>query len=97
MKPCGRYSRRWIYIDKLKSEKTFGSPDLCVDAVTVVPSLHAEFEKIKAQTASDWLRAVEVALHANVSTLAVLPMEEFLGADGMLENLRAKGYEVLEP
>jgi uncharacterized protein YbaP (TraB family) len=84
-------------IEKLKSEKTFGNPDLCVDAVTVVPSLHAEFEKIKAQTSSDWLRAVDVALHANMSTLAVLPIGEFLGADGMLEQLRAKGYEVIEP
>lgn len=84
-------------IEKLQSEKTFGNPDLCVDAVTVVPSLHAEFEKIKAQTSSDWLRAVDVALHANASTLAVLPIGEFLGADGMLEKLRAKGYEVMEP
>jgi uncharacterized protein YbaP (TraB family) len=84
-------------IEKLKSEKKFGDPDLCVDAVTVVPSLHAEFEKIKAKTSGDWLRAVDGALHANVSTLAVLPIGEFLGADGMLEKLRAKGYEVVEP
>lgn len=84
-------------IEKLKNEKTFGNPDLCVDAVTVVPSLHAEFEKIKAQTSNDWLGAIDAALHANVSTLAVLPIGEFLGADGMLAKLRAKGYEVIEP
>ncbi len=84
-------------IEKLKGEKTFGDPDLCVDAVTVVPSLHAEFDKIKAQTSNDWLRAVDSALRTNESTLAVLPLAEFLGPDGMLEKLRAKGYEVVEP
>jgi hypothetical protein len=33
----------------------------------------------------------------NVSTLAVLPIAEFLGSDGMLAKLRAKGFEVVEP
>jgi uncharacterized protein YbaP (TraB family) len=84
-------------IDKLKSEKTFSDPDLCLDAVTVVPSLHEEFEKIKAQTANDWMRAAENALRTNVSTLAVLPIAEFLGSDGVLAKLRAKGFEVVEP
>jgi len=84
-------------IDKLKSEKTFSDPDLCLDAITVVPSLHEEFEKIKARTSDDWMRAAENALHTNVSTLAVLPIAEFLGADGMLARLRARGFEVVEP
>jgi uncharacterized protein YbaP (TraB family) len=84
-------------IDKLKSEKTFGDSDLCVDAVTVVPSLHEEFEKIKAQTSNEWMRAAASALRTNVSTLAVLPLAEFLGPDGMLAKLRAQGFEVVEP
>jgi uncharacterized protein YbaP (TraB family) len=84
-------------IDKLKGEKTFSEPDLCLDAVTVVPSLHEEFERIKAQTANDWMRAAENALRTNVSTLAVLPLAEFLGSDGVLAKLRAQGFEVVEP
>jgi uncharacterized protein YbaP (TraB family) len=84
-------------IDKLKSEKTFSDPDLCLDAITVVPSLHEEFENIKARTADDWMRAAEHALRDNVSTLAVLPIAEFLGSGGVLAKLRAKGFEVVEP
>jgi hypothetical protein len=44
-----------------------------------------------------WLEPMERSLANNRSTLAVVEATLFLSADGILEDLRAKGYEVVEP
>ena len=44
-----------------------------------------------------WLEAAERALATNSSTFAVLDIVELLGEDGLLAELKARGYEVQEP
>jgi len=44
-----------------------------------------------------WLEAAERALATNSSTFAVLDIVELLGEDGLLADLKARGYEVVEP
>lgn len=46
---------------------------------------------------ADWLRAAELALGNNVTTFAVLELDQLLAADGLLEQLRARGYTIEEP
>jgi hypothetical protein len=44
-----------------------------------------------------WLGAVDRALAANRSTLAILPIDELLKQNGKLSLLRERGYRVEEP
>jgi hypothetical protein len=44
-----------------------------------------------------WLELIESSLEQNQVTLALLPIDDFLRADGRLADLRAKGYAVEEP
>jgi hypothetical protein len=41
--------------------------------------------------------AAEGALLRNVSSVAVLPLREMLATDGLAAQLRARGYEMVEP
>lgn len=53
--------------------------------------------RITTKHAEKWLAAVERSLATNKSTVAVVSMAELLAPDGFLEELRTKGYEVVEP
>lgn len=44
-----------------------------------------------------WLEAAERALMNRKATFAILEVEDLVRGDGLLEMLRARGYEVLEP
>lgn len=50
-----------------------------------------------ARRAAAWLEAVETALAANASTVAVLNVEQILRPDGYVAQLRARGYVVEDP
>lgn len=54
-------------------------------------------QNIKQVLKDKWLAAAEVALAANESTFAMLPMAELYKADGYLAALAAKGYSVERP
>ena len=69
----------------------------CINAFLTAPKIREQFEKAYAQTKDLWLSTAENALEKNPSTFAVLPLEIFLKKDGVLESLRAKGYEVKDP
>lgn len=56
-----------------------------------------EAEHGKQELARQWLAAAETALATNDVTLAVLPMEQILSADGYVAELRTRGYAVEEP
>ena len=49
------------------------------------------------QSRAKWLTAVDVALAANPTSFATLPMIEIVTPDGLLSKLRAKGYQIVEP
>jgi hypothetical protein len=56
---------------------------------------HAEWAGVQAR--QEWLAAAQAAIAKNESTFAVLGLDDVLGADGSLEQLRKLGYTVEEP
>jgi hypothetical protein len=48
-------------------------------------------------SSNQWLAAAENALAVNKSTFATLDIRDLVGADGLLAQLRERGYEVREP
>jgi uncharacterized protein YbaP (TraB family) len=84
-------------VERLAGLLRYAAAGTCFDAVLLVPSLRAEFERFKAQVDEAWMAAAEKALRSNASTVGVLPMGMLLGADGWLERFRVKGYEIHTP
>lgn len=44
-----------------------------------------------------WMEEAEAALKRNQTTIAIVPMQHMLGPNGYAAQLKAKGYEVVEP
>lgn len=84
-------------IERLSALLRSDAVETCASAVLVVPSFQEEYTKINAQLQSAWLAAAEKAIAANVSTVAVLSMEELVKPDGWLAKFRARSYEITEP
>src|SRR5690349_20020635 len=68
--------------------------DACAAAMRGGQKQASEFENERKQ---GWLKEAERALKHNRSTMAVTLMTDLLSADGYIELLRARGYEVIEP
>lgn len=69
----------------------------CLNAVFTVPALRGQFEEAQQRVDAAWLAAADAALDRNASSFAVLPLREMLRADGALEQLHARGYDVQAP
>ena len=52
---------------------------------------------LPARFKDNWLQAVDAAVAANDSSLAVVSLERLVGKEAWLEALRARGYEITEP
>lgn len=65
----------------------------CFQAMTTPP----ELQNVMKQAGALWLTHVERALGENRNTFAMLDMQRLLATDGVLETLRERGYEVIEP
>ena len=71
---------------------------LCADAM-----MNPEFSSkhglpnIPASVSGEWLRAAEHALATKELTVAFMPMENLVGPNNLLDQLRAKGYTVIGP
>jgi len=71
---------------------------ICEDAVLRANiSQERGLGDLKPRLGQLWLEAVEKALDKNDSTFSMLSLSHMLGDDGLLQRLRAKGYEVEEP
>lgn len=57
----------------------------------------AELAALTQETDAKWLAAAEKALQRNQTTVASLPIFMLLRPDGLLAELRARGFEVIEP
>ena len=68
-----------------------------MDAATSSPAVAREYAEALRRVRQDWVLAAEGALLRNPSTVAVVPLREILAADGLLAQLRARGYAVTEP
>ena len=80
--------------------RTLPFPDeqaACYDALRSVPKLRGRFEAVKEQLRKLWIATAEQVLAANESSFAVLPIKELVDRGGLLDELRAKGYEAEEP
>jgi hypothetical protein len=84
-------ARAWAEgnVDALRDNRdSIGAAGVCSEVL-----LGAILEEANAE----WLRAAELALRNNVTTFAVLELDQLIAADGLLEKLRAKGYTIEEP
>lgn len=75
-----------------------GDTMLCFEALAETEAARSlGIENAAEVTNSQWLQAAEAALANNPTSFATLPVSELLTADGLLANLRAKGYAVEVP
>lgn len=68
----------------------------CIELV-MASSEQALLVDAEAALRQKWLDAAEAALAKNASTFAVLEIDELLRADGYLDALRDRGYDIREP
>jgi len=80
-------------VDALRELPQFSADAACWTAIANSPRLRALAERAR----SSWVEAVDAALERNTSTLALQSIDRLLGADGLLETLRAKGYSIEGP
>lgn len=67
--------------------------EVCTDAVAASPRMKALIN----QTANGWDSEFASALKHNRTTLAMRPIYDLLGSDGLLAKLRTEGYQVEGP
>ena len=65
----------------------------CWEAVGLSPRLRALIDAQRARR----VQRLDAARVTHVSTLALLPVDQLLAPEGVLETLRRMGYEVEEP
>jgi uncharacterized protein YbaP (TraB family) len=65
----------------------------CWDVILSVPKV----KELSADADRQWLERAESALQRNRSTLALRSMRDVLSPDGVLAQLRARGYQVVGP
>jgi uncharacterized protein YbaP (TraB family) len=74
------------------------SPELrCVEVLMGTPRLAAMLEEARRKVRLEWLLAFDGALQRNISTLAVVSVSELMAKDGVLQELRLRGYQIIEP
>ena len=83
-------------VGEMESLRRFDYPAAEADCWSALESAEGLLA-LKRQADAEWLASAERALGGNTTTFAVLPMRELLEADGLLEQLRARGYAVQEP
>lgn len=67
--------------------------DACLEALDAGTSAG----DLLARVRRSWFEALDKSLQGNATTLAVVNIDMLLGRSGLLEELRAKGYEVVAP
>jgi len=84
-------------INALKRMQLDDSQSACLNVVTATPRLAAKYEEGLRRWNQEWVLAAEGALQRNSSSVAVLPLRELLDPKGLGAQLRARGYEMIEP
>jgi len=81
---------------EMESLRRFDYPPAETDCWSAIESAEGLLALIRHADA-EWLASAERALGSHLTTFAVLPMREILEADGLLQQLKARGYTVREP
>jgi hypothetical protein len=85
------------YVDEFRDIPLVGEEgNACMDLIAASSERELILE-IETRMRTMWLQAAERALATNHSTFAILPIDSLISADGLLSELKAKGYEVREP
>ena len=84
-------------INALKRMQLDDSQSACLNVVTATSRLAAKYEEGLRRWNQEWVLAAEGALQRNSSSVAVLPLRELLDPKGLGAQLRARGYEMIEP
>lgn len=89
----------WAHGDIAELTRLFrGDITPCWEAVANTEAARSlGIENAAELTAANWLKSVEAALATNHTSFATLPVSELLAADGLLADLRARGYAVAVP
>ncbi len=70
----------------------------CIDAVTGASVLQSRgFDDLEQRVESAWLEAVDAALATHPESFGWLSVSRLQADDGVLDRLRARGYEVIAP
>lgn len=93
--PRAARARAWAGGD-IAALRAFDYPDIRADCLNFM-STAENWSKIIEDSDAQWLAAAEQALGANTSTFATLDIGSLLASDGLLAQLRERGYEVREP
>jgi uncharacterized protein YbaP (TraB family) len=88
-------ARAWATGD-IAGLRALDYPDIRGDCLSFAAS-SAKLREMLEESSNQWLAAAENALATNQSTFATLDIRDLVGADGLLAQLRERGYEVREP
>jgi uncharacterized protein YbaP (TraB family) len=69
----------------------------CLGAATSTPRVAREYAEGLRRVRQDWLLAAEGALLRNATSVAVVPLRELFEPQGLLAQLRTRGYTIVEP
>jgi hypothetical protein len=84
-------------IEPLRKISTDSPEQRCLEVLLGTPRLASVFEDARRKYRLELLLAMEGALQRNSGTLAVVSVAELLAKDGVLHELRQRGYQVIEP
>ncbi len=85
------------YVDELRGLPLPGSVDDICAVMVFTSSESGTVQDIFAEMNSRWLEAAEQALARNRTTFAVLDIRQLLQEDGLMTQMKTRGYEVREP
>jgi hypothetical protein len=84
-------------IEPLRKISADSPEQRCVEVLTGTPRLASVLEDARRKFRLELLLAMEGALQRNTGTLAVVSVRELMDKDGVLHELRQRGYQVVEP
>lgn len=85
-------------IEELQSLPFVDQRQSCADALLKAAVMKERgLADLRQRLAAKWLQAAEAALTQNLSTFAILPIEQILKPDGYIAALQARGYSVEAP
>jgi uncharacterized protein YbaP (TraB family) len=95
MEPMKEEARAWSLGDvaALRELMVPKAIDVCTAAV----STSTRAKQLIDDSYADWNRAVELALTNNRATLALKPIHDLIGPQGVLASFKARGYQVEGP
>ncbi|MCZ8132800.1 MAG: TraB/GumN family protein [Steroidobacteraceae bacterium] len=80
-------------VERLRGSQAATQRETCWSVLESSPTVVEARRKIETA----WFAAIVDALERHETTLALVSIDDLLGADGLLARLQARGYEVVEP